>query len=426
MTSLDPTLVRPPVSSANEDSLRQWRTVRNASASRAASCLYGLAAVGLIWLLMFAASVAVAQDPGPRRWNRQAASALFAYIENIDGHGLDPEDYAPAELLRAIESGDPQALENGATRSFGLVALDLATGHIRPGSRGRSYILSDTLAPGKIALLIDLAIASGNPASVLERLAPDNEQYASLREALAALPAAQTSERRQVEVNLERLRWMPRSLGDRHLMVNIPEYRLRLMAHGKEVRSHRVIVGRHQTATPQFSTEVKAVIFNPSWHVPQSIIAESVGRLVRSSPEVARARGYTWRFDDAGRLQVTQQPGPNNALGQMKLEMTNPFSIYIHDTPNKDLFDRTERTFSHGCVRTQNPIDLAETLLADAGWSRAMIDEAVAARRTKRVPLASPLSIHIVYLTAVAGAGGSVAYLDDPYSLDAAIAAKLQ
>jgi L,D-transpeptidase YcbB len=398
----------------------------DAATNKATSCLHGLAAVGILCLLMFGASFAAAQDPGPRHWNRQAASALFAFIENIDRHGLDAEDYDPDELLRAIESGDPQALEARATHSFGLVALDLAVGRVRPGNRGRNFILSDTLAPNKVAMLIDLAIASGNPASVLERLAPDNAQYTSLREALAALPAEKVRERQQIEVNLERLRWMPRALGNRHLMVNIPEYRLRLMADGREVRSHRVIVGKPRTATPQFSAEVKAVILNPSWHVPQSIIAESVGRLVRSTPEVARARGYTWRFDNAARLQVTQHPGPNNALGQMKLEMTNPFSIYVHDTPNKDLFERAERTFSHGCIRTQDPFGLAEALLADAGWSQGMIDEGVAARQTKRVALASPVPIHIVYLTAVAEADGSVEYLDDPYSLDAAIAAKLE
>ena len=397
-----------------------------ASADRARSCLHGLAAVGLLWVLAFAAAIAAAQDPGPRRWDRQAAGALLAYIEAIDRHGLDAADYEPAGLLQAIESGDPQALETRATRSFGLVAADLATGHIRPGRRGRNYILSDKLESAKVARLVDVAIASGNPAGVLERLAPAQSQYASLRRALAALPPGKDKERRQLEVNLERLRWMPRELGDRHLTINIPEYRLRLMANGREVRRHRVIVGKLQTPTPQFSAEVKAVILNPPWYVPQSIIAESVGRLVRSSPQVARTRGYTWRYDGAGRLQVTQKPGPGNALGQIKLDMPNPLSIFVHDTPNKDLFDRTVRTFSHGCIRTQDPLDLAQTLLAGAGWSRATIDDAVAVGQTKRVPLERPLPIHVVYLTAVAGAGGSVEYLEDPYSLDAAIAAKLQ
>lgn len=94
-------------------------TLRDAAASRAASCLYGLAAVGLVWVLMFAASFAAAQDPGPRHWNRQAASALLAYIDDFDRHGLDPDDYAPAELLQGIESGDPQVLENRATAASG-------------------------------------------------------------------------------------------------------------------------------------------------------------------------------------------------------------------------------------------------------------------------------------------------------------------
>lgn len=396
------------------------------SSPRAISCLHGLAAVAFVWLLVLAGSIAAAQDPAPRHWNRQAASALFAYIEHIDRHGLDTGDYAPAQLLQAIESGDPQALETRATHSFGLVALDLATGHIRPGSRGRNYIVSDTLAPAEVARLIDVAIASGNPASVLERLAPDNPQYASLRDALAALPDGSDKERRQIEVNLERWRWLPHALGGRYLMINIPEYTLRLMTNGIEAESHRVIVGKPRTPTPQFSANVQAVILNPSWHVPQSIIAESVGRLVRSSPGTARARGYTWARDGAGRLQVTQVPGPNNALGQIKLDMPNPLSVYVHDTPTKDLFERADRTFSHGCIRTQNPFDLAETLLVDAGWSRAMIDEAVAARRTRRVPLASPVRIHVVYLTAVAGADGAVEYLGDPYSLDATIAARLR
>lgn len=395
------------------------------SPPRALSCLHGLAAVVFVWLLVLAGSIAAAQDPGPRHWNRQAASALFAYIEHIDRHGLDADDYAPAELLRAIESGDPQELEARATHSFGLVALDLATGHVRPGNRGRNYIVSDTLAPAEVARLIDVAIASGNSASVLERLAPDNAQYAALREALAALPAGSDKERRQIEVNLERWRWLPHTLGDRYLMVNIPEYRLRLMTGGSEAESHRVIVGKPRTPTPQFSANVQAVILNPSWHVPQSIVAESVGRLVRTAPQTARSRGYTWAYA-AGRLQVTQVPGPNNALGQIKLDMPNPLSVYVHDTPSKELFERAERGFSHGCIRTQDPFGLGETLLAGAGWNRAMIDEAVAARQTRRVPLAGPVPIHVVYLTAVAGADGSVEYLGDPYSLDAALAAKLR
>src|SRR5690606_6352977 len=141
---------------------------------------------------------------------------------------------------------------------------------------------------------------------------------------------------------------------------------------------------------------------------PQSIVAESVGKLVRSSPDVARARGYTWSVDKAGKLQVTQRPGPQNALGQMKLDMPNPYSVFVHDTSNKDLFNEDRRTFSHGCVRAENPLDLAATLLAGAGWTRAAIDQALDARQTKRVPLDEPVPIYMVYMTAAVGADGSV------------------
>lgn len=375
--------------------------------------------------MMLMSSLAFAQDPGPQRWDAQAAGALLAYVERLDSHGLEPADYAPAELERAIASGDPELLERRATHTFGEVAQDLAIGHIRPRRRGRYYIAPNTLEPDRVALLIDTAIAARNMPSVLNALAPQGEQYRALRAALARLGPDQLEERRKIEVSLERWRWLPRELGPRHLMVNIPEYRAYLSERGNETASHRVIVGRPQTATPQFSAQVTAVILNPSWHVPQSIVAESVGRLVRTSPATARARGYTWATDRLGKLQVTQRPGPQNALGQMKLEMANSFSVYLHDTPSKELFDREARTFSHGCVRTDKPLDLAATLLDSAEWTRAAIDAAIDARQTKRVPLATPVPVYIVYMTAVPGPDGTVRYLDDPYKLDAAIAAQL-
>jgi murein L,D-transpeptidase YcbB/YkuD len=338
--------------------------------------------------------MASAQDVAPERWNREAASALLAYVERIDSHGLDPSDYAPAELLQAIQSGASEQLESRASYSFGLVARDLASGHVRPGNRGRIYIASDILTAESVARLIDVAIASKNPAAVLERLAPADAQYAALRKALAAQPAGYLKEIRQLEANLERHRWMPRRLGVRYLIVNIPEYRLRLFDGGAEIASYRVI-------------------------------AESVGRLVRSTPGTARQRGYTWQYVNGG-LQVTQQPGPTNALGQMKLDMPNPLSVYVHDTPAKDLFERDARSFSHGCIRTQLPFDLAEILLRDAGWTRSMIDDGITTLETKRVALISPVPVHVVYLTAVARPDGSIEYLGDPYSLDAALIAKLQ
>jgi murein L,D-transpeptidase YcbB/YkuD len=364
-----------------------------------------------------AGAIPLASDPGPQRWTRQEAASLLAYIERIDSHGLEPADYAPEELRQAIESGDAAELERQATESFGLVAGDIASGHVPSSQRRQFHIATVSIQPARVAVLIDDAIASKDPAAVLNDLAPTDRQYKALRVELARLPAGQEDERRKIEASLERWRWLPRQMGDRQLLVNIPEYRLHVMAEGTEIASHRVIVGKPRTPTPQFTAQVTGVILNPTWGVPQSIIRESVGSLVRNSPATARARGYSWSYS-GGALRVTQQPGPGNALGQMKLDMPNPFTVFMHDTSNRELFERDERTLSHGCIRTDKPFDLAALLLAGAGWNRGRIDEAVTTRKTTRVPLEQPLPVYTVYMTAFAAADGSVRYFDDPYGLD--------
>ena len=390
----------------------------------ARACLHGLLAVLMLYLAAFAGAVAAAQEPQPQYWTRASALALLTYVEAVGSHGLEPADYAPAKLRRALASGDPAELEDHATETFGLVARDLAEGHVRPGRRGPSFIATDPLQPEHVARLIDQAIATRDVAGVLDQLAPQMRQYQMLRQALAALPPGRDEDRHRIEVSLERWRWLPRNLGERYLFVNIPEYRLRLMEGDVETTSHRVIVGATRTPTPQFNTVVTGVIFNPPWHVPKSIIAESVGALIRSNPTAARARGYLWS-GVGSRLQVTQRPGPNNALGQMKLDMPNPLAIYVHDTPNKALFEESARTFSHGCLRTEHPFDLAATLLNGSEWDRARIDGLVAAGKTTAVPLARTLPFYATYLTAVADADGTIRYHEDPYSLDAALVAQL-
>lgn len=397
----------------------------DAQSARARSCIHGIFAVAFIWCLTMIAAVAAAQDVSPQRWNTAAAEQLLEYIDTIGSHGLDPANYAPDALREAIGSDSANLLEHQATQSFGLLARDLATGHLPPGQRGRYFILSDSMSPSRVALLIDAALAGGEIGAVLEGLAPQHPDYAALRKALSALPASRRHEREMIAASLERWRWLPRGLGQRYIMVNIPEYRLRLMEGNSETAAHRVIVGKVQTPTPQFSAAVNAITFGPSWHVPQSIVAESVGRLVRSNPDAARARGYVWSFDSRGRLQVTQMPGPANALGQVRFDMPNPFSVFVHDTPNKELFDRAERTLSHGCIRTEHPLDLAAMLLDGPEWSQQAIQDVISQSRTMRVPLDRPVPIYIVYMTAAVQRDGTVRYLDDPYSLDQSIIAGL-
>ena len=145
-----------------------------------------------------------------------------------------------------------------------------------------------------------------------------------------------------------------------------------------------------------------------------SIVRESVGSLVRNNPATARARGYTWSYSDGG-LRVTQRPGPQNALGQMKLDMPNPFTVYLHDTPKKGLFDEIHKTFSHGCNGADIAFGLATNLLAPSDWARAKI----ATRQKRQMPLEKSIPFFIVYLTVVADSETGVRYLEDPYNLDA-------
>jgi murein L,D-transpeptidase YcbB/YkuD len=396
----------------------------SSSARTTTSCLYGVAAIITLWLIATLATAAIAQEPQPQRWDREAARSLLGYIEQAGSHGLDPADYRPARLKKAIDADDPAALEKEADEIFGLIAADLAVGHVRPEQRGRYYIEPTSLDPALVAWMIDMAITAHKVGWVLDSFAPQNPEYGALRKALAGPDGKDAGKRAQLMAGLEHWRWFPHNPGQKYLIVNIPEYRLRMIEGGKEIDSHKVIVGKPNKQTPQFQARVTGVIFNPPWVVPQSILPEGIGSLVRTNPAAARSRGYTWT-GSGGHLTVTQRPGPTNSLGQMKLDMPNPLTVYLHDTPSKALFDEEDRTFSHGCMRMQYPFDLAEKLLANVGWDRVRIDAVVASRVTTRVAWSAPLPVYVVYITAVPQPDGSIAYLKDPYKLDAALAAKL-
>lgn len=359
------------------------------------------------------------------QWNDETARQLLTYIQQVDRQGLVASQYQPEMLSAALASRNRERLETSATRSFSLLALDLVRGHIPAKQRGRFFITSDTLMPKRVADLIDDALKRNDVGAVLDSLAPHDAQYQGLVAALAQLPRAEIKKRRVLLVNLERRRWLPHTLAEDRLEINIPEYNLRLIQSGHEVASYRVIVGKPKTPTPQFTAEISGIILNPTWQVPQSIIAESVGRLVRSRPAEARSRGFVWRFSGRA-LQVVQQPGPKNALGLVKFDMPNPLSVYLHDTPDRQLFERAERAFSHGCMRVDHPRDLAVRVLAQSGFDRAAIDAMIETGTTRRLALPHPIPVLVIYQTAIAEADGSIRYLDDPYHLDTELASRLQ
>lgn len=237
----------------------------------------------------------------------------------------------------------------------------------------------------------------------------------------------------QLAINMERWRWLPVDLGRRHIRVNVADYRLEAWENGERVSSHEAMAGRTSAATPAFSATMTYLVFNPWWETPTSLGTGTL-RSIRRNPDYARWAGYQvvdrsgyavdphtidWSTRSLSDFRVRQRPGANNALGEVKFMFPNRHNIYIHDTNHRDLFEDNRRAVSSGCVRVQDPFDLAEWILeGQEGWDRAAIDEVTAGSRATRVNIDDPVEVHILYFTAAPGEYGRVRYLDDIYGRD--------
>ena len=217
----------------------------------------------------------------------------------------------------------------------------------------------------------------------------------------------------QIEANLERWRWLPHTLPDRRIEVDIAGEVATLFEAGRPGLEMRVVVGDPRHKTPMFATQVEAIVFNPPWNVPASIAAsELLPRETREPGYLAR-NGFERR---EGRL--VQRAGPNNALGRLKFEFPSPFGVYLHDTPARAVFARPRRDLSHGCVRLEKPVELARALLAGQSWTRAMIDDAVAAGTTRRVAIQAAIPLYLLYRTAFVDDTGALNFRSDIYAWD--------
>jgi L,D-transpeptidase YcbB len=243
---------------------------------------------------------------------------------------------------------------------------------------------------------------------------------------------------RQIELNLERWRWLPRDLGARHVLVNIPAYRLDVWEAGKVALSMRVVVGKKDTPTPIFSDDMTHIVFSPYWNVPQTIARDETLPSVMQDPAFLRRMNMEV-VDGAGRVidpgaidaadpskyRFRQRPGGHNSLGLVKFMFPNRFNVYLHDTPADSLFARATRSFSHGCVRLEQPQALAEYVLKDRPeWSSDRIAEAMHASDEQTVKLRKPLPVYMLYWTADVTPEGSVQFRPDIYGVDARQAAK--
>lgn len=354
---------------------------------------------------------AAAYDTG-KKWSNANLTILDRWVEAAPLDALPP--VSKSSLDQAKVSGDPERIDEEADR----LALRLARMHLLGGanrSARAGWNITDTDADLPLEIMLERGLSDGNLDTFFALMRPAHQEYAALKSAYQVEGDVQV--RLTIARNMERWRWMPRSLGEHYVLVNIPKFEASLWREGQPMDIWRVIIGKRSTPTPVFDTKIEGVILNPWWNIPASIVRESVGALVRRNPSLARARGYVW-----GGGRYRQRPGPNNALGQMKLVMPNRFSVFMHDTPNKQLFGEDVRSFSHGCIRTDDAIGYAATLLQDVK-TREEIDAILASTETTQIAIARPLPLYVTYFTAISDGSSGVALLDDLYDRDRRISA---
>lgn len=370
------------------------------------------------------APVAPSAPVAAPKWTQSDAQALLAAIKGIGAEGLFPKDYQPEVLSAAIVKGEGQELDETATKLFTWLAEDLRDGRTPMTARVQWFAVDPDQDTNPTSLILAEALEKHDVKDALMALLPTVPDYAALK---AALPKAQTQKQAAlIRANMDRWRWLARDLGSQYLLTNVPEQMLRLTVKNKIISTYKVIVGKPgKTATPQLAETVEGVIFNPTWTVPQSIVVgEGLGARLVGNPKQAEREGYKVTKAADGTIYVVQQPGDNNSLGRMKLDMPNEHAIFLHDTPNRNLFNLTARALSHGCVRVERATELAMTM-AILGASMTP-DDAVAAHTSKvytKVPMTKTFPVYLTYFTVARDVTGMLRSFPDIYNRDAPVLA---
>ena len=362
---------------------------------------------------------------------RKPSGLLRDAVLRAGDHGLDPGLFHSNALGERGPNLSPVERDLLLSDAFLSYADALARGAMPIEERMDDEDL--TPEPVDIVAVIDAAIAAPDPAKVIEALAPASAEYEAMRRAYAEYraiaarrpraygpkpcaqlrngPAAAEQRLRQLVVNLERLRWLPRQIPRDRVVVNAAIARLQLFRDDRPVFTTRVVVGETDKQTPEFQSTINDVLLNPPWNIPRSIAQKEI------LPKLAADPGYLtshhMRFRSNGAIQ--QEAGAYSALGRLKFEMDDRYDVYLHDTPTKSLFQSAARMMSHGCVRVENPRTLAVMLL---GQPLEAIDKGIATGHTSRRALPVPMPVFIVYQTAYVESDGSVQFRGDPYERD--------
>ena len=403
--------------------------------------------------------------------------SFLLLTSHLSGGQVDPETLHP-DWLTVRHQIDPTALLKAAAGGADMAAL---LDGLRPAHKAYRRLVAaradlvklaekgpwpripegPTLGPGlsdnRVALLRQRLRASGD-FEAPHRSAPDNfdpdlsmavrrfQEAHGLkpdalvgRNTLAALNTGIRQRLRIIDLNLERWRWLPRDLGERYLQVNTADYQLKVIEKNEAVLEMRVVVGRPARRTPVFSADMTYLVLNPYWTVPRTIAIEDIlPQLVQGADYLDKQgikvfdgwsedaleidpRQIDWSLYGISSFpfRLRQEPGPANALGQIKFMFPNKFAVYLHDTPNRSLFQRVQRDFSSGCIRVEDATALALYLLKDhPAWPPDKITQALEQGTHRVVRLPSPIPVHLLYMTAWADENGRLQFREDIYNRD--------
>ena len=393
--------------------------------------------LGDVDVVLTATYVALGRGPADRSGRSEQGLAGLAHQADAGANRLRPRPLPPRRAVRRLDDADAtrlprvqgaakaaRALPNhhrqgrmaGASGGQGARARRLVlrrspNGAARSAARGRVRSAEPTrrrTAPGLAGAVAQFQREHG--------IVVDS---ALGKETLSALNVPATYRLGQIAANMERYRWMPRALGDRYVFVNVPAFRLEAFDKGKETMEMKVIVGAEyeNRNTPVFSDSMQYVVFRPYWNAPDEIAEKELWPKAETDPTYFERNDYEV-VTEGGKQRVRQKPGDKNALGLVKFMFPNTFSIYMHDTPEHELFQKDVRAFSHGCIRLEQPDRMAQWVL---GWSAEQVREAMESSRDDRhVNLKQKIPVYIVYFTTFMR-DGRLQFGNDLYARDRAL-----
>jgi len=393
-----------------------------------------------------------------------AGQAVVAELAKADDWGLEASAFRLPPL--PVRSADLSRTDRAnADLAISLAILKYARhargGRMDPTALSKYIDRRPPLAdPSKV---IEGATSSGQPDAYLRGLHPQHPQFERLRQKYLAARAGQPATltdmsapsnakktaapespiAKRLLVNMEEWRWMPESLGDFYVWVNVPEFLIRVVKQDKVIHTERVVVGKSDTQTPIFSDEMEQIIFHPFWGIPDSIKKNDIlPTLLRGSTKMVERYNVRiqsggrdidplsvdWTQNDIRKFHVYQPPGDNNLLGVVKFRFPNKHDVYMHDTPQKHLFNAAVRANSHGCMRVRDPQKLAEVILAeDQGWPAGRVASVVASNQpNNQINLKRKVATHMTYFTVWVEDDGKVKTFTDLYNHESKIALGLE